>query len=89
MDGKDWLLVVAAIVIFGGPLGHTVWRRSRGPMRKRPEGTFLINDNVRLGMTVADVGGRSLAEGAKLQRFGSLRYNNDREQTDMQKVGGA
>lgn len=89
MDGKDWLLVLAAIVIFGGPVGHAVWKRSRGNIHKSPAGETFLTDYSRLGSAVTAVGGRALAEGAKLMRFGALRYTNDQTQKDMQKVGGA
>jgi len=88
MDGKDWLLVVAALVIFGGPVGHAIWRRSRGTVSAQPGGETMINDVTRLGMAVTTTGGRALAEGAKLLKYGALRYANDQSNKANQWVGG-
>lgn len=89
MDGKDWLLVLAAIVIFGGPVGHAIWKRSRGDVQRMPRGETFVTDPIRIGETIAQTGGRALAEGAKLLKYGSLRYTGDSAQTGQQLVGGA
>jgi hypothetical protein len=89
MDGKDWLLVVAAIVIFGGPVTHALWKRSRGPVTRNAAGDLLITDTVRLGTAVAEFGGRALAEGAKQLQMGALRYNDMVAARENQLVGGS
>jgi hypothetical protein len=89
MDGKDWLLVVAALVIFGGPLSHALWKRAGGQVTRQPQGDLLMTtDTIRLGTAVTSFGGKAIAEGAKLTKYGASYYNNTAENKANQKLGG-
>lgn len=89
MDWKDYALIIAAILIVGGPVGVHFYHRGKGQVAKQPGGEGLIDDKRRLGTVVSLVGGRALQEGAKLQKFGALRYANTQSGKDQQQVGGA
>jgi len=92
MDDKDWLLVLAALVIFGGPVGHVIWRRSRGRVVESPDAglgeRYLITDPVRVGTAITSYGGKAFAEEAKLLKTGAGRYTARQEAKAQQLVGG-
>ena len=92
MDAKDWLLVLAALVIFGGPIGHTVWRRTKGDVGVRPKtdlgDQYLIDDPARMGAAITAYGGKAFAAGAKLLKRGAMRTVADNERRQQQMVGG-
>lgn len=89
MDWKDWALIGAAVLILAGPLGVHLYHRGKRGATKNPQGESLTDDNRRLGTMVSLVGGRVIAEGAKLRKYGALSYQNDQAGMKMQKVGGA
>lgn len=89
MDWKDYALIAAVVLLVVGPVGVHFYHRGKGQVKKAPDGEGLIDDKRRLGTVVSLVGGRALQEGAKLKKFGSLRYANTQAGKDQQAVGGA
>ena len=96
METKDYIIVFLILVVIGGPLAVHVHHKGKGSLRKGPQNTsdagvggIIINDTRRLGMAVAAVGGKVVAEGAKLLKRGSLAHDNREEDKKQQKVGGA
>jgi hypothetical protein len=90
MEWKDYALIAAVVLLIGGPIALHFRAVGKGKLRKGPQETdSIINDNVRLGTAITTVGGRTVAEGAKALKLGSLRYNNREHGKQQQQVGGA
>jgi hypothetical protein len=90
MDKKDYIIIGLVLLVVGVPIAVHVYHRGRGKLRKMPKNPdSIINDNHRLGTAIAAYGGKTIAEGGKLAKFGSLRYHNDSETAKQQHVGGS
>jgi hypothetical protein len=98
MDTKDYIIIGLIVLVVGGPVGVHLYHRGQGKVRKQPQATdyeggsvggSVITDTIRLGSAVAMNGGKTIAEGAKLVKQGSLRYHNREQGKSTQMVGGA
>jgi hypothetical protein len=90
METKDYVIIGLVLLVIGVPIGVHVYHRGKGKLRKMPRNPdSVIDDNRRLGTAIAAYGGKTIAEGGKLAKYGSLRYHNDSENKNQQHVGGS
>ncbi len=91
MDWKDYAIIGLVLLVVGVPIGVHFHHKGRGDLRKHPQNTdgTIIDDARRLGAAITTVGGRTIAEGAKAMKMGSLKYNTRLHMKEQQQVGGA
>jgi hypothetical protein len=94
MEWKDYAIIGLVILVIGAPIGVHVYHRGKGQLGKKPKETdessaTMTDDGRRLGTAISLYGGKTIAEGAKAVKRGSLRYHNDQEGKKQQQVGGA